>query len=216
MASAQEESTSKFFTIGVNPTMLLEPTTPSLGISMEHTIINSLTLELTYGLDLNWEPIFNYHPAPNFRHHEYKVYLKYYFNDYFYGKEFTNATSFYAGVDYFGIRNTFERTNSTFQENSITYSYDQSSVNRKVNGFRINLGFKFAWGRHIYIDTYAGIGSRIINIKHTPINKVEVGPNIITALELLAPIDKRAGVRRASAVSFGFNIAYRIFRDLPN
>ena len=204
--SAQESSNSKFISVGIIPTMLLEPTTQSLGIAFEHSIIEKLTIELTYGLDLNWEPLSNSHPAPNFRHHEYKVFLKYRLND-----SFDKVIYPYVGLDYFGIRNSFERTNSFYQENNTYYSYDRSSVSRQVNGVRFNLGVKLPVGKHIYIDTYGGIGTRSVNVTHSAINKTEIEPNFSITSEFFTPLDERAGKRRVLALSFGFKVAYRIY-----
>lgn len=76
IANLRGQNENKFFTIGLIPTYLIDPITPSIGIALEHSLTKKINGELMYGYDPNLK-IFNFHKDPSSRHHEYKLTLKY-------------------------------------------------------------------------------------------------------------------------------------------
>jgi len=124
--SAQGENDYKYLSIGLNPTMMLEPFTPSLGIGLEFSILKNLHGELTYGLDPNIKS--TSHPAPESRHHEYKMALKYLFVDHY-----TNFPTPYIGLEYFAIRNKYELTDDTFPSSNFWFDFYAGIGVRHIN-----------------------------------------------------------------------------------
>jgi len=206
--SAQEENKFKYFSVGVNPSMELEPITPSIGIMVEHSIWNNFNLEYTYGLDVNSTIGLDYHPNSAGRHHEFKVLLKYFLTS----KTNTDFAP-YLGIDYFAIRNLYELTNDTYEEENVVYDFEKADISRKVDGVRLNFGFKSEIGNNFWLDVYTGIGSRVVNLEYIGVSERTLSGNINFGDSFIfGPKHKTAGIRKGLiAIALGVNISYRFF-----
>ena len=199
---AQEDS-SRYFTIGLVPTYLFDPITPSVGIVLEHSLGKNITCEILYGMDSNWAPIY-WHPDRSSWHHDYKLTLKYIF-----GEENLLNLFPYIGLDYFGNVSKYQRENDIYQEEGTYFSYDQAEILRLVNGARVNCGMKMYAEKRIVVDAFIGLGGRQVDIEYRPENSRVTSFDSFD--EWIGPFDRQAGKRWTIAIIFGVKIAYRVY-----
>jgi len=201
LATGQEES--KYFSVGVVPTSLIDPITPSIGLSVEHSIIYRLNAEITYGFDPNIN-LWSGHPDPSSIHHEYRMGLKYSWTD-------ADLPQFigYLSVDYFGNQNEYTKQNDSYKEDNVYYDFDDATVTRTVKGIRIGAGIKCQVSDYLWIDLFGGAGLRDVNLRYKAVDRV-VSP-IPPFDEWITPFDRNAGKKRKPALLVGFKLAYRIY-----
>ncbi len=190
--------------IGLVPTSLLDPITPSLGISVEVPVAESISLELVYGLDpnLGLNPT-EWHPAPEFRHHEYRTGAKYIF------KVLPSGVYPFVGAEYFGSYNHYEKERDVFHLDQQTFRFETAEVKRVINGGRLRAGMQRQMGKHFQWQTYLGIGVRNINIQYQSDNLQVAEEGIFD--EWLVPMDRTAGRRNKIDMTFGVKLAYLIY-----
>lgn len=192
-----------FFSIGITPTYLLDPITPSIGFSLEKKITRNVHLELMYGFDPDWK-LLNWHPDPTSTHHEYKLAFKYLFN-----QEENEDYFIYVGGDFFGNYNEYERRRNTYQEKGEHYSFDRARIIRSVYGVRVNYGLKTKFIKRFWLEIYSGVGGRYRVIQYFPEGKMlDESPPFD---EWIVPFDRNAGRRWTFAFIIGLKVEYRIF-----
>ena len=202
--NAAAQDVHKYFSIGVIPTAYFDPITPSIGLSVEHSLTKSINVELTYGFDPNIR-FLNWHTDPKSRHHEYKLMLKYIL------KEESRMNQYkYVGIDFLGNYNRYNKERNTFKEGNVFYDYEKAEVIRTVNGMRLNLGMAIDLFRDkIWTDIFMGAGAREVNIRYFPENATERDDPLID--EWFTPFDRNAGKKFRISLVFGFKIAFRIY-----
>ena len=202
LASSAQDST-RYFSIGLIPTYYFDPITPSIGLSLEHSLSKKLNVEIMYGYDPNWR-FLNWHPDPSSRHHEYKLRLIYVFR----GK-YENEFIPYLGADYFGNYNKYQRENDLYYEDNILYAFNNAEILRKVDGLRFNLGVKVRMFNRFWIDFFAGAGIRSVLIEYDAPHKQE--STVFIFDEWVVPFDRRASRKMKPAIICGLKIAYRMY-----
>lgn len=193
------------FSIGIVPTYLVDPITPSISFAIEHGLSEKINGEIMYGFDPNIK-VLSWHKDPFSKHHEYKLTLKYLVN----AKD--QKDYFYYAIDYFGNYNKYNRINNYYQENDIYFGYDAAEVIRTVNGLRLNIGHSFNLKGNIWLDSFFGVGIRKINIQYLTTNtSIIANSQINTRDELWTPFDRIAGNRLKVAFILGFKVSYRFY-----
>lgn len=191
-----------FFAIGLTPTYLLDPITPSIGLSVEASLLPRVNVEVLYGYDLGVEN--KAHPDPLATHHEYKLTLKYL------SKEKTKSgVHSYWGLDFFGSYNAYQKADDVFAEGRNYFYYEQADVIRQVAGLRLNYGFKQQLRKRIWLDIYAGIGTRYVDVAYRPVNSMLIDEANIPR-ERFWSIDQNAGRKNTPAFIVGLKLEYNL------
>jgi len=203
IGSAQEAVESpkpyRYLSIGILPNYLLDPITPSIGLSVEHNIGYHWHIEYMYGYDPNLV-ISRLHPDPASRHHEYRIAGKFFLES-----KASRHVYPYLGVDYFGTIDRYTRTDGWFQEGVQFFDFDSARVTRKINGGRFFYGIKYNYGTGLYFDILSAIGMRWVQTDYDPeniLNRRFDGGQPFT-------YDKRAGLEKTIAFMIGIKIEYR-------
>jgi len=198
--------TSTYLSIGIGPSGLLDPITPSLNIVLEKSVGEKLNLELTYGLDLLNKTWADWHPNGDARHHEYKIGIKSISKPLSF---FTNS-NFFAGLEYYGVINNYERPRGSYFIDDNKFSYISAQVNRTIQGLRMKLGSKFSYNA-IELEFYGGLGLRSINIEYSSIVGRRAGH--IEFFKDFFIVDEYEGRRIRPELNFGFKISYCIHKS---
>ena len=201
---SQGQERNKYFTIGIVPTSLLDPITPSLGFSLEYQLLEIIAIEVVYGYDLNNKPfLINWHPNPEFRHHEYRMGIKYFFIASIPKK----VPSAFLELEYFGVINEYEKTSDQYRENHREYTFKSAKVHRNINGIRAKYGVQSKLGK-IFIEMYSGLGVRRIDIEYNPVQRI-ISPFPIVD-EWFTPIDRNAGIRYKLDAAIGLKLSFNL------
>lgn len=198
-ASAQSD---KHISVGIGPFGYLDPITPSINFHGEAQVFNLFRMDVAYGLDVSKIALLRWHPNPEYRHHEMKVGLKRFLAPPYSSKNFVS----YAGVEYFMVRNDYEKGNDQYRCNGEELLFDSAKVSRNVDGMRLKVGFQKV-SKSFGIDIYFGAGVRYVAITYETTNERLAG-NLWEIIGWFSPIDETARSRYRFDINLGFKLFY--------
>ncbi len=198
---AQEE-TKRYLTMGLSPFGLLDPITPSLNMAAEISLSQKISLELGYGLDLNVN-LTDWHESPEFRHHKYWIGSKYFIDGH--DGNFPNT---YLGLSFFKVINDYEKSDGSFLQTDVVFSYETAFVERRINGMRFKLGREIQPWDPILVDFFIGLGISHLRIDYFSDNFFDGGEWPIDSW--LRPFDWHEGRFYQPDAQIGIKISYLI------
>jgi len=202
-----QDSKNQYFSFGVGPFGLLDPITPSLNLIAEAQLTSGINLEMTYGLDLIEESWLSHHPAPEFKHHEYKLGIRKVLKT---DNKVYDVLQFW-GLEYFRLTNNYNKNNGIFSRDNQDLRYSVAEISRKVSGLRVKSGWKIFSGR-FETEFYFGGGLRLLNIQYLA---EDIEPHALNLIQEISPrIDFSEGAKLKLDLNVGFKVSYCLKSNL--
>ncbi len=192
--------------------------TPSLQLGLQKDINSRWTISAEYGLSTYYLIKEKYYPdsaRENFRYQKFRAEIK----RFSYSTEISEnfKTHVYWGLEGLFIPERYNKQTDSFRRGYQHYDYFFSRVKSNIYVVSLNAGIEWRYNQKLVLDTYAGLGPRIIHIRHYDTVLGYDPPDkggFLSFLNLLnfdASRDQNEGWHPTLHVALGFKLGYYLF-----
>lgn len=190
--------------VGLYPTSILDPITPTLDLAVEYGFHPKWSIEGVYGMNVG-VGLFNWISDPDAKHQEYRLMFKYDLEDH---KE--SILNRFIGFDLIGLQQEYERTFDWYQPTSGSpISFDRAYIHRKHFGVRLLGGYQVRLLKGLNVEFISGLGIKRLQIEYSQLVNESAG-QFFEEEVIWGQFDRREGHFWRVPAAFGVKLEYSI------